>query len=207
MNLIEERLFTGDHGELRFKGSLTTKKIPRKSIGLWYKIRNLPHIIPGWLKWKIAKALNIATFLGTLEIKVIKANGDQIYYGVVSTRIVTTEFVNFLIDELQANTARFQTFKYHDSGTGTTAEAVGDTALVTPVESRITGTQTEAAANVYQSIATISYTAPRAITEHGLFDAPSGTDELMDRSVFNAVNVDSGESILFTYQLTASAGG
>lgn len=197
----------GNNGILSFSGALGIKKIPRKTIGLWYKIKNLPHIIPGWLKWRVAKALNIATFLGTLELILIKANGEKIDYGIVSTRVVTTEFVNFLVDELAANNARFQAFKYHGSGTGTTAEAIGDTALETQVETRATGTQAESAANAYQSVGTVSYTGTRAITEHGLFSAASGTDELMDRSVFAAVNVVNQDSIQFTYTLTASAGG
>lgn len=197
----------GSNGLLSLKGMLGVKKIPRKTAGILYKIRNLPHIIPGWLKWQVAKAFNIATFLGTLEITLFKVNGEVIHYGIVSTRVVTTEFVNFLVDELAANNARFQAFKFHDSGIGTTAEAIGDTALVTPVESRATGTQAEAAANIYRSVGTVSYTATRAITEHGLFSAAAPTDELMDRSVFAAVNVVNGDSIQFTYELTASAGG
>jgi hypothetical protein len=74
-------------------------------------------------------------------------------------------------------------------------------------ESRATGTQVEgASANIYKSVGTIAYTTTKAITEHGLFnDATAGT--LMDRTKFAAVNVVSGDSIEFTYQLTVSAGG
>src|SRR3990170_3210655 len=122
-------------------------------------------------------------------------------------RLVTTAFVNFVTDQLQTETSVFGDFKFHDSGVGTTDPAITDTAIeTTDGESRATGNQTESAANVYQSVGTISYTTTKAITEHGLFnDATTGT--LMDRSVFSAINVVNGDSIQFTYTLTTNAGG
>jgi len=121
--------------------------------------------------------------------------------------VVTTAFVSFVVDQLQTETSVFGDFKFHDSGVGTTAENAGDTIIeTTDGESRATGTQTEASATVYKSVGTIAYTTSKAITEHGLFnDATAGT--LMDRTVFSAINVVSGDSVEFTYQLTVSAGG
>jgi len=126
---------------------------------------------------------------------------------VLGYRSVTTAFVSFVVDQLQIETAVFGDFKYHDSGVGVTAENITDTAMeTTDGESRATGTQTESAATAYRSVATISYTSTKAITEHGLFnDVSAGT--LMDRTVFTVVNVISGDSIQFTYTLTISAGG
>jgi len=43
------------------------------------------------------------------------------------------------------------------------------------------------------------------VTEHGLFNA-SSAGTLMDRTVFSAINVVNGDSIQFTYELTATAG-
>jgi hypothetical protein len=127
-------------------------------------------------------------------------------YGVVSRRVVTTAGVQFLVDCFQG-TAEPETINFHDSGTGTTAEAVGDTGLVTKVETgRQTGTQSEPAANQYRSTATITYTGSHAITEHGIFSASSG-GTLWDRSVFSAVNVIATESIQFQYTLTVNSGG
>lgn len=124
--------------------------------------------------------------------------------GVISRRKVTQAFVGDIIDALQAiSIATFDDYKYHDSGTGTTAEANTDTALETPcAEARDTGTQTEGATyNIYKSVATHTYAGSFAITEHGLFNAStSGT--LMDRSVFSAINVVAADKIEFTYQLT-----
>ena len=125
-----------------------------------------------------------------------------------ATRCVTDAYVALLVDELQSDQATHSTFKYHDSGTGTVAEAATDTGLGTPCgDARDTGTQAEGAtANVYKSVATHTYGSSLAITEHGLFNAATvGT--LMDRSVFLAVNVANGEKIEFSYQLTVNSGG
>ena len=126
----------------------------------------------------------------------------------VRNRVVTNAYVNLLVDELQANQAAHSDFKYHDSGTGTAAESAGDTALGTPCgEARDTGTQVEgASANIYKSVATTTYTATKAITEHGLFNATTA-GVLMDRSVFAAINVVSGNQIEFSYELSVSSGG
>lgn len=126
--------------------------------------------------------------------------------GVVSRKVITTAGVNYLASAF-TGTGEPENFNFHASGTGSTAEAIGDTALVTEVEaSRATGTQSNPSANVYRTVATISYTATRAIVEHGVFSA-STTGTLWDRSVFTAVNVVSGDSIQFTYNLTLTAGG
>lgn len=155
----------------------------------------------------IARALGLLTAYGTLRAVLIKADGTKINYGLLSHRVVTTAFVNFVTDQLQTETSVFGDFKYHDSGVGATAENVANTAMeTTDGEARATGSQTESAANVYRSIGTITYTTTKAITEHGLFNDPTaGT--LIDRSVFAAVNVVNGDSIQFTYDITITAGG
>jgi hypothetical protein len=170
-----------------------------------------PEFVSGLAANKAAKWLTHLTGIPTLtaELSVLhtKADGTRVDYGTVSYRVVTTAFVNFVVDQLQTETSVFGDFKFHDSGVGSTAENIANTAMeTTDGESRVTGTQTEGAANVYSSVGTISYTTTKAITEHGLFnDATAGT--LMDRSVFSAINVVNGDSITFTYSLTISSGG
>ena len=129
-------------------------------------------------------------------------------YGIISTKSVTNAWVQFVVDQLQAESSIFGDFKYHDSGTGVVAENVTDTALGTKVEAgRAVGTQAEgASANIYQSVGTITYTSGHDITEHGLFNAASGVT-LMDRSKFGIISVVSTDSIRFTYELTIPAGG
>ena len=200
-------------GNMALSGKLATKLIRAKGPGLRWFLKN-------WLHWKQFKALvgvflvqpvarffGLMTAYGRLEAVLIKADGKRINYGVLGYRLVTTAFVNFVVDQLQTETSVFGDFKYHDSGVGITDPAIGDTDIeTTDGESRATGTQTEGAANAYVSVGTISYTTTKAITEHGLFNASTGVT-LMDRSEFAAINVVSGDSIQFTYTLTVSAGG
>jgi hypothetical protein len=200
-------------GVLTSHGTLKVKKIPAPGPGLAWKIRNNTRrsYIWGWFangaaKW-FSRITGVPTITGELELCHIRANGKVTNYGVVSRRVVTTAFVNFVTDQLQTETSVFGDFKFHDSGVGTTAENAADTGIeTTDGESRATGTQTESASNAYRSVGTISYTTTKAITEHGLFnDASTGT--LMDRSVFSAVNVVNGDSIQFTYTHTYNSGG
>ena len=201
------------NGNMSIQGRLATRVIRAPGPGLVWKQAN-------WLRWQqmkslfgvfvinpIARFFGLMTAYGKLEVTLIKATGERIRYGVVSYRVVTTAFVNFVVDQLQTETSVFGDFKYHDSGVGTTDPAITDTDIeTTDGEARATGTQTEGAANVYVSVGTISYTTTKAITEHGLFNASTGVT-LMDRSEFAAINVVSGDSIQFTYSLTISAGG
>ena len=126
--------------------------------------------------------------------------------GVIARKSITTAGVNYLATAF-TGTGEPENFNYHASGTGAAAENITDTALGTEVEAaRVAGTQSNPSANIYRTVATINYTATRAITEHGVFSA-STTGTLWDRSVFTAVNVVNGDSIQFTYNLTISAGG
>ena len=201
------------NGKMTIKGNLQARVIRAKGPGLlWY--------LTNWMRWTkiksligvfmiqpIAKAFGLLTAYGKLEATLFKHDGTIVRYGVISYRLVTTAFVNFVVDQLQTETSIFGDFKYHDAGVGVTAENVANTAIeTTDGEARATGTQTEGAANVYSSVGTISYTTTKAITEHGLFnDLTVGT--LLDRHVFSAINVVSGDSIQFTYSLTISSGG
>lgn len=202
-------------GQMEFSGALGAKLIKGNVNAPWrWHLRNRLRweYLFGYSSNKLAKLFSkltgIPTMTGQLGVVLIKANGQRVNYGTVGYRVVTTAFVNFMVDQLQTETSQWGDFKYHDSGVGTTAAAVGDTDIeTTDGESRATGTQAEgASANIYQSVGTISYTTTKAITEHGLFSQSTGTT-LLDRTVFSAINVVNGDSIQFTYDLTVSAGG
>jgi hypothetical protein len=200
-------------GNVSLKGNLRARVIRVPGPGLGWKLRNTLRLsfILGWLSNRGARALSawtgIPTFTAELRAVLIRADGSRVNYGLLSSRSITTAFVTFVVDQLQTETSVFGDFKFHDSGVGTTAENVANTAMeTTDGESRVSGTQTESSAPVYVSVGTISYTTTKAITEHGLFnDVSAGT--LMDRSVFSAINVVNGDSISFTYSLTVSSGG
>ena len=150
-----------------------------------------------------------ASFKGALSARFISKDGTIKDLGIIATKLVTDAFVAYLTDSLQdSTTTPMDALKYHDSGTGVVAENVGDTALGTPCgEARDIGTQIEGASvNIYKTVATHTYAATFAITEHGVFSAASGAT-LLDRSLFGAINVVSGDKIEFTYELTSNSGG
>lgn len=146
----------------------------------------------------------------TLRVVKIERGGRHIDYGVVSRKKVTQAFVKDLAATLAASAGPYATFndyKFHGSGTDNTGESNAQTALITEVATRSTGTQVDFSSGTtgnYRTVATITYGASFTIVEHGLFNAdPSGT--MLDRSVFAGIAVASGDSIQFTYELTISA--
>lgn len=150
---------------------------------------------------------------GTLSAVVVGPNGKTRDLGVISKRVVTTAGVNFVRDDFNggAGGADVSLINFHDSGTGTTAEAIGDTDLITPAgpTTRATGVQSAPATKQYRSTGVITYASPAAITEHGIFNqaARGAGSVLFDRSVFAAINVGVGDSIQFVYTLTIADGG
>lgn len=134
------------------------------------------------------------------------ACGLIIPLGVLSVDMVTDNGAAYIVDALQ-NLTEMENLNWHDAGTGVNAEAQADAALQTPWGgARVAGAQTEPAANQYRTTATIAFTGPFAIVEHGLFSA-AAAGTLFDRSKFGAVNVVNLESITFQYTLTVAAGG
>lgn len=126
--------------------------------------------------------------------------------GVISRRVVTNAGVDFMATEFFDGSVLISTFNWHASGTGAVAENVTDTALGAEVASRASGTKTHPGAGLYRTIGVITYAAPLAITEHGVFSA-NAVGTLWDRSVFAAINVVNTDQIQFTYTLTVVAGG
>jgi len=174
---------------------------------------NYLRLMVGAKKVLLARKFGIPTFNGQLWISVFRGDGSVEDYGLASLRVVTTAGVGYIVDAFQ-NTTELENLKFHGVGTGSTAEAVGDTALVTesttvlnPDSTRATGSTTEAAANIYRTVGTVTFDGSAAIVEHGIFSqAATGGGTLLDRSVFSAINVASGDSIQFTYDFTVTAG-
>lgn len=216
------------HGSTRPSGTLHTRVIRADRIGWSYKVRNVPNIWRGWWRIRVARALGIPTFYGELKASVLRCtcdvrgqhpgqrcpNGRWLNYGTVSYRVITDAGVAYIVDAFQ-NTTELENLKYHGLGTGTTAEAATQTALVTeltteynPNSTRATGTTAETSANIYQSVATNTVDAAAAVTEQGLFSqAATGGGTMFDRSVFSVINLASGDSLQTTYLGTFSSGG
>jgi hypothetical protein len=135
-------------------------------------------------------------------------------YGVVSRKVITDAGAAAIVNGFR-NTFEIELFNFHGLGTGGAAEAAANTALTTELttqyatdNTRPTGTQSAPAGNQYQSQATITVDANVSITEHGLFSqaaVPGGT--MWDRSLFTALALNSGDSIIATYIATITAGG
>jgi hypothetical protein len=208
-------------GSFRPTGALSARRIRPRGPGFGWKLRNNLRwtFIKGWIAAKIiapfANAWGVATLMGDLAIRVRRADGTWIDYGVVSRRLITDAGVAFIVDDWDGSVTDITNFKYHGCGTGTNAEAAGDTALQTesttalnPDSTRATGTQSQPAANQLRSVGTLTFDASAAVTEHGLLSqAATGGGTLWDRSVFSAINVVSADSIQFTYTATLSSGG
>lgn len=136
-------------------------------------------------------------------------------HGLLSEKVITTTGVGFLVDAWQ-NSLELEIMKYHGVGTGSNAEASSETALaaesttiLNPDSTRATGSLTEgASANIFRTVGVPAFDGAGAIIEHGLFSqAATGGGVMWDRSQFSAINVASGDSISFQYDMTASAGG
>jgi len=202
---------------------LTFSEMIRQTFPRWelsrevnlYKVKNIRNVWRGLWRVGLAKLFKVPHFYGSVWARLIKANGQIVDYGLVSLRVVTTAGVNFIVDAFQ-NTTELENMKFHGIGTGGTAEAIGDTALVTelttqynPDNTRATGSTIEgASANIYRTVGTNTVDAAAAITEHGIFtQAATGGGTLLDRSLFSVINLANGDSLQTTYDLTCSAGG
>jgi hypothetical protein len=209
------------NSEMRPRGALTAKLIKAPRAPLGWRLRNMLRwgYFWGWLVCHMAyvfsKVTGAVTLTSELRGRVRLADGTWVDYGVLSRRVITTAGVTFLRDDFNNNAQDITTMNFHGCGTGGTAEAVGDTALVTesttvlnPDSTRATGTRSTPAANQFQTVGTLTFDGIAAVTEHGIFSqAATGGGTLWDRSLFAAINVASGDSIQFTYVLTLTAGG
>jgi hypothetical protein len=179
-----------------------------------WRTRNLKNFQRGFRRALAAKRFGIPTHFGSLFASKILASGDVVDLGLISMRVVTDTGVSAIADAF-TNTIEAEIFNFHGMGTGSTAEAASQTALVTeltteynPNSTRATGTQTSPS-NVYQTVGTNTIdSGTPAVTEHGIFSqAATGGGTMLDRSVFSAINLVSGDGIQFTYQLTFTSGG
>lgn len=191
--------------------------------------KGLPEVVNDWRAdnarnllrgWRMLRARGIARRAGLpylwsqLWLRVLRADGSIEDLGFAGFRVVTTAGMGFVVDAFQ-NSVELETMKYHGIGTGSTAEASGDTALVTEItteyqtnNTRPTGTLAEGASgNIFQTVATITVDASVAAVEHGVFSDPTvGSGVLLDRTVFSVVNLAASDSLQATYELTFPAG-
>ena len=207
-------------GKVGLSGTLRVRVKRCPGPGLMWKLRNNLRFsfIRGWLAYYLGpflgKLLGFGTITSRLLVRVHRANGDWINYGVVSYRVVTTAFVTALATALHTQASPGNLY-YHALGTSDTpGAAIGDTGMNTeltseynPDNTRPTGTHTSAA-GVYESVGTVAidFGTP-GVKEHGVMGANQGAATLIDRHTFAVVNMAAGDSYVGTYQLTLTAGG
>ena len=114
--------------------------------------------------------------------------------------LVVTAGKNWVADRMNnANTV----MTHMAVGTGTTAAAAGNTALVTETD-RNALTSTTVTDNAVAYVATwAAGDATAALTEAGLFDAASSGD-MLARTVFSVVNKGAADSMTITWTITVS---
>jgi hypothetical protein len=189
---------------------------PKTRLGelIWRAYRYLPEQLGEELLNELSSVCILTSELRLQHVKKGSQKDLVIDYGTVSRKVITDAGAAAIVSGFR-NTFEIELFNYHGLGTGVTAEAAAQTALVTELttqystdNTRPTGTQSAPAANQYQSVATITVDANVSITEHGLFSqAATGGGTMWDRSVFTALALNSGDSIIATYIATITSGG
>lgn len=174
-----------------------------------YRRRNLPDRIRG-VRAEIATHLfprvGLPALVSSLSAVRINPDGTRDDLGIIGRRVITTVGVGAMANAF-LGTFTLANFNYVDTGTGTNAESIADTTLQTPTgDPRSAGTQTSPSNGVYRNVSLVTYAGSFAVTEYGLFSA-STVGTLLDRFKFAAINVVSGASIQFTFNLTFTAGG
>ena len=139
---------------------------------------------------------------GSLELTLKKANGD------VEVRrkdnIIVNAGFDFISDAIGRATGRPAVMSHIAVGTGTTAPAASQTALVTEI-SRLAATYAHTAGTkVFTFTATFAAgVATGAITEAGVFNA-SSAGTMLDRVTFAVVNKGSDDTLTATFTFTMS---
>lgn len=189
------------------------KGLPEE-VNSWRR-ENLTNLLRGAKTIALARMLKLPHFYGMLHVAPIYQGKEWLPFGLASFRVVTTVGAGFIVDAWQ-NTVELETMKYHALGTGSTAEAVGETALVTeltteynPDNTRATGSLTEGAtANIFKTVGTNVFDATVLLREHGIMSqAATGGGVLFDRSLFALITLGSGDSFETTYEWTMATGG
>jgi len=209
--MINPRQVTFTSGTLM---RLMPAKIARSRLGraVYLAAGYLPPDLADELVDALSSALLIESELRLAVLR--RGAGRSEYLGVVSRKVITDNGAAAVVNAFR-NTFELELFNFHALGTGSTAEAAAQTALVTELTTqystdnvRPTGTQSAPAANQYQTVATITVDANVSVTEHALMSqaaVPGGT--MWDRSVFTALALNSGDSIIATYIATVTSGG
>ena len=117
-----------------------------------------------------------------------------------TNNLVVTAGKNWVADRMNdANTV----MTHMEIGTGSTAAAAGQTALITPLDRNGLTSTTVSTNTIAYACTWAAGDGTGAITEAGLFDAASSGD-MLARTVFSVVNKGASDSITITWTITIS---
>lgn len=164
----------------------------------------------------LARITSCVVIESELSVVILRAmTGKRTDFGVVSRRVITTVGVTDIATIFNTLAAP-SNFNFHALGTGTAAEAIGNTALQTEMpngtyavgSTRPTGAKSNPSANVYQSVASNVVAAGVTVQEMGLFDqAATGGGNLWDRFLTGTQTLLTGDTFQTTVKATFTAGG
>jgi len=158
----------------------------------------------------LTRAKNAVEYFGLLSAQVMrKKDGSIEDLGLVSCKSVSLAFCKHLADAMTASGLSLDDFDQHKMGSGSTAAATGDTALVAAQSGAqaagVAGTH-GATSIVYRTVGTVTATYDSAVREHGVFSLSTG-GILLDRSTVPVISVATDDVITWTYDLTCVTGG
>jgi hypothetical protein len=142
---------------------------------------------------------------GNLKLVLTDEHGNVKQEEEVKNLVVTVG-KNFIASSMAKTTTNSPAAMTHmEVGTGTTAAAVGDTALQTAVaSSRVTLTSTTVTTNNVAFVATFpAGTGTGALTEAGIFNA-SSSGTLLCRTVFSVINKGAADTLGITWTVTVN---
>lgn len=139
---------------------------------------------------------------GTLELVLNKANGDVQSFR--KDNIIVDVGFDFIANAIGLDVGRPAVMSHIAVGSGTTAPAAGQTALVTEI-TRVAATYSHTAGTkTFQFQATFAAgVGTGAITESGVVNASSG-GILFDRVTFPVVNKGADDTLTATFTFTMS---
>jgi hypothetical protein len=142
---------------------------------------------------------------GNLKLVLTDEHGNVKQEEEVKNLVVTVG-KNFIASSMAKTTTNTPAAMTHmEVGTGTTAAAVGDTALETAVaSSRVTLTSTTVTTNNVAYVATFpAGTGTGALTEAGIFNA-SSSGTMLCRTVFSVINKGAADTLGITWTVTVN---
>lgn len=139
---------------------------------------------------------------GDVKIDIIGADG-AIKDSREIKNLVVTSGKTFIASRMVGTAAA--AMGWMELGTGTTAAAVGDTALQTAIAgSRVALTSGTSSTNVVTYVASFpAGTGTGAVTEAGVFNA-SSAGTMLCRTVFSVVNKGAADAMSITWTITVS---